>query len=41
MTGTRQNAYFRKLLVGHDGSPRSENAVDVAFPLAEAWMRQY
>jgi len=35
MTGKRQNAYFRKLLVGYDGSPQSEKAVDVAFSLAE------
>jgi nucleotide-binding universal stress UspA family protein len=36
MTGKRQNAYFRKLLVGYDGSPQSEKAVDVAFSLAES-----
>jgi nucleotide-binding universal stress UspA family protein len=35
MTGKRQNTYFRKLLVGYDGSPQSEKAVDVAFSLAE------
>jgi nucleotide-binding universal stress UspA family protein len=36
MTGKRQNAYFRKLLVGYDGSPESEKAVDVAFSLAKS-----
>ena len=35
MTGRRRNAYSRKLLVGYDGSPQSEKAVDVAFSLAE------
>ena len=35
MTGKRQNAYFRKLLVAYDGSPQSGKAVDVAFSLAE------
>ena len=35
MTGKRQNAYFRKLLVGYDGSPQSERAVDIALSLAE------
>jgi len=35
MTGRRRNAYSRKLLVGYDGSPHSEKAVDVAFSLAE------
>src|ERR1700733_16174639 len=35
MTGKRQNTYFRKMLVGYDGSPQSEKAVDVAFSLAE------
>jgi nucleotide-binding universal stress UspA family protein len=35
MTGNRQNAHFRKLLVGYDGSPQSEKAVDMAFSLAE------
>jgi nucleotide-binding universal stress UspA family protein len=35
MTGKRQNPHFRKLLVGYDGSPQSEKAVDVAFLLAE------
>jgi hypothetical protein len=35
MTGKRQNTYFHKLLVGYDGSPQSEKAVDVAFSLAE------
>jgi len=35
MTGNRQNTYFRKLLVGYDGSPQSEKAVDIALSLAE------
>ncbi len=35
MTGQRQNAHFRKLLVGYDGSSQSEKAVDMAFSLAE------
>jgi len=35
MTGKRQNPHFRKLLVGYDGSPQSEKAVDIAFSLAE------
>jgi nucleotide-binding universal stress UspA family protein len=35
MTGKRQNPHFRKLLVGYDGSPQSEKAVDVAFSLAQ------
>jgi nucleotide-binding universal stress UspA family protein len=36
MTGKRQNTYFRKLLVGYDGSPQSEKAVDgCAFSLAQ------
>ena len=35
MTGKRQNTQFRKLLVGYDGSPQSEKAVDIAFSLAE------
>jgi nucleotide-binding universal stress UspA family protein len=35
MTGKRQNTYFRKLLVGYDGSPQSEKAVDIALSLAE------
>jgi nucleotide-binding universal stress UspA family protein len=35
MTGKRQNAHFRKLLVGYDGSSQSEKAVDMAFSLAE------
>ena len=34
MTGKRQNPYFRKLLVGYDGSAQSEKAVDIAFSLA-------
>ena len=35
MTGKRQNPHFRKLLVGYDGSPQSEKAVDIALSLAE------
>jgi nucleotide-binding universal stress UspA family protein len=35
MTGKRQNPHFRKLLVGYDGSPQSDKAVDIAFSLAE------
>jgi nucleotide-binding universal stress UspA family protein len=35
MTGKRHNPHFRKLLVGYDGSPQSDKAVDVAFSLAE------
>ena len=35
MTGKRQNPHFRKLLVGYDGSPQSEKAMDIAFSLAE------
>jgi nucleotide-binding universal stress UspA family protein len=35
MTGKRRNLHFRKFLVGYDGSPQSEKAVDVAFSLAE------
>jgi len=34
MTGKRQNPHFRKLLVGYDGSPQSDKAVDVALSLA-------
>jgi nucleotide-binding universal stress UspA family protein len=30
MTGKRQNPHFRKLLIGYDGSPQSEKAVDIA-----------
>jgi nucleotide-binding universal stress UspA family protein len=33
--GTRHNPYFRKLLVGFDGSPQAKRAVDVAMELAE------
>jgi nucleotide-binding universal stress UspA family protein len=35
MTGRRQNAYFRRMLVGYDGSPQSDKAVEVAFSLAQ------
>jgi nucleotide-binding universal stress UspA family protein len=34
MTGNRHNPNFRKLLVGYDGSPESDKAVDMAFSLA-------
>lgn len=33
--GSRHNPYFRKLLVGFDGSPQAKRAVDVAMELAE------
>jgi nucleotide-binding universal stress UspA family protein len=33
--GARHNPYFRKLLVGFDGSPESEKAVEVAMQLSE------
>jgi nucleotide-binding universal stress UspA family protein len=36
MTGKRNSPHFRKLLVGYDGSPQSEKAVDIAFSLAES-----
>ena len=35
MTGQRHNTHFRKLLVGYDGSPQSDKAVDIAFSLAK------
>ena len=35
MTGRRQNVHFRRMLVGYDGSPQSDKAVEVAFSLAE------
>lgn len=35
MSGKRHNALFRHMLVGYDGSPQSEKAVEVAFSLAE------
>ena len=35
MSGKRHNAHFRHMLVGYDGSPQSEKAVDVAFSLAD------
>jgi len=35
MTGKTTKPAFRKLLVGYDGSPQSEKAVDIAFSLAE------
>lgn len=35
MTGRRHNPYFRKILVGYDGSPQSEKAADVALSLSQ------
>lgn len=35
MTGRRHNPYFRRFLVGYDGSAESEKAVDVALALGE------
>ncbi len=35
MTGRRHNPHFRKILVGYDGSPQSDKAVDVALSLGE------
>ncbi len=35
MTGKRRNPVFRRILVGYDGSPQAEKAVDIAFSLAE------
>jgi nucleotide-binding universal stress UspA family protein len=35
MSGKRRNAHFRHMLVGYDGSPQSEKAVEVAFSLAD------
>jgi len=40
MTGNDRTR-ISKLLVGYDGSPQSEKAVDVAFSLQSAWMRRY
>ena len=34
MTGRRHNAHFRRILIGYDGSPESEKAVEIAFSLA-------
>lgn len=33
MKGRRRNTHFRKLLVGYDGSPQSEKAIEVALSL--------
>ncbi len=35
MSGKRHNAHFRHMLVGYDGSPQSEKAVEVAFSPAD------
>ncbi len=35
MSGKRHNAHFRRILVGYDGSPQSEKAVEVALSLAQ------
>jgi nucleotide-binding universal stress UspA family protein len=35
MSGKRHNAHFQHMLVGYDGSPQSEKAVEVALSLAE------
>jgi nucleotide-binding universal stress UspA family protein len=35
MSGKRHNAHFRHMLVGYDGSPQSEKAVEVALSLAD------
>jgi nucleotide-binding universal stress UspA family protein len=35
MSGRRHNAHFRRMLIGYDGSPQSEKAVELAFSLAE------
>lgn len=34
MTGRRNNAHFRRILIGYDGSPQADKAVDLAFSLA-------
>jgi nucleotide-binding universal stress UspA family protein len=35
MPKRRRNPYFRKILVGYDGSPQADKAVEVAFSLAQ------
>jgi nucleotide-binding universal stress UspA family protein len=35
MTGRRHDAHFRRMLIGYDGSPQSEKAVEIAFSLAQ------
>jgi nucleotide-binding universal stress UspA family protein len=35
MTGRRHNAHFRRMLIGYDGSPQSDKAVELAFSLAQ------
>lgn len=35
MPRRRRNAYFRNILVGYDGSPQADKAVEVSFSLAQ------
>ena len=36
MTGKRTNSPFRKILVGYDGSPTAQKALDIAFVMARS-----
>ena len=36
MTGKRLNSPFRKILVGYDGSPTAQKALDIAFGMARS-----